>query len=68
MSNHDEDRAAAGGSARYGHGGPGSGANEPKRHEKKEQREDWVPRQGGDQTDTGRQGEARDRDEAERER
>lgn len=34
----------------------GSGSNEPKDHEKKEQRPDWVPRQGGDQTggDEGR--------------
>jgi hypothetical protein len=36
-------------SARYGHN-PGSGSNEPKHHEKKEQRSDWVHRQGGDQT------------------
>jgi hypothetical protein len=28
----------------------GSGGNEPKRHERKEQRPDWQPRQGGDQT------------------
>jgi hypothetical protein len=28
----------------------GSGANEPKDHERKEQRPDWRPRQGGDQT------------------
>jgi hypothetical protein len=28
----------------------GSGANEPKRHEKKEQDAAWRPRQGGDQT------------------
>jgi hypothetical protein len=34
---------------RYGHDS-GSGANEPKRHERKEQRPDWQPRQGGDQT------------------
>jgi hypothetical protein len=34
---------------RYGQN-PGSGANEPKRHEKKEQDPDWRPRQGGDQT------------------
>lgn len=40
MSEHD---------TRYGQRS-GSGSNEPKRHEKKEQREDWVPRQGGDQT------------------
>jgi hypothetical protein len=49
---HDEDHKAEGGSARYGQRS-GSGANEPKRHERKEQREDWVPRQGGDQTRTG---------------
>lgn len=48
----DEDRAARGGSARYGQRS-GSGANEPKRAEKKEQREDWVHRQGGDQTRSG---------------
>jgi hypothetical protein len=46
----DDDTSARGGSARYAHGGPGTGANEPKHHEKKEQREDWVPRQGGDQS------------------
>lgn len=34
---------------RYGHES-GSGSNEPKRHERKEQRPDWRPRQGGDQT------------------
>ncbi|HEX2470816.1 MAG TPA: hypothetical protein VHK05_09515 [Candidatus Limnocylindrales bacterium] len=34
---------------RYGHTS-GSGSNEPKRHEQKEQRPDWKPRQGGDQT------------------
>jgi hypothetical protein len=34
---------------RYGHTS-GSGSNEPKRHERKEQRPDWKPRQGGDQT------------------
>ena len=34
---------------RYGHQS-GSGSNEPKRHERKEQRPDWTPRQGGDQT------------------
>ena len=37
------------GDTRYGHRA-GSGANEPKRHEKKEQAPDWRPRQGGDQT------------------
>lgn len=60
MSRQNEDRAAAGGSARYGHGGPATGSNEPKRAEKKEQREDWVPRQGGDQT---RDGRPRDRED-----
>jgi hypothetical protein len=40
----DDDR-----DARYGHNA-GSGANEPKRHERKERDPDWVPRQGGDQT------------------
>jgi hypothetical protein len=53
MSTQREDRAADGGSARYG-SGPGTGANEPKHGEKKEQREDWVHRQGGDQTRDGR--------------
>jgi hypothetical protein len=28
----------------------GSGANEPKGHERKEQGADWKPRHGGDQT------------------
>jgi len=37
------------GDTRYGHRA-GSGANEPKRHEKKEQAPDWSRRQGGDQT------------------
>jgi hypothetical protein len=37
------------GNTRYGHRS-GSGANEPKRHEKKEQASDWQPRQGGDET------------------
>ncbi len=37
------------GDTRYGHRA-GSGANEPKRHEKKEQDPGWQPRQGGDQT------------------
>jgi hypothetical protein len=37
------------GDTRYGHRA-GSGANEPKRDEKKEQAPDWQPRQGGDQT------------------
>ena len=34
---------------RYGQNS-GSGSNEPKRGERKEQRPDWKPRQGGDQT------------------
>jgi hypothetical protein len=34
---------------RYGHQSS-SGSNEPKRDEKKEQRPDWVTRQGGDQS------------------
>ena len=34
---------------RYGHNS-GSGANQPKRHERKENRPDWKPRQGGDET------------------
>lgn len=34
---------------RYGHTS-GTGANEPKRDERKERRPDWKPRQGGDQT------------------
>jgi hypothetical protein len=38
--------------SRYGRNA-GSGANEPKQHEKKEQRQDWVRRQGGDQTRPG---------------
>lgn len=54
MSTRNEDQAAQGGSARYGKSGTSTGSNEPKRHEKKEQREDWVPRQGGDQTRDGR--------------
>jgi hypothetical protein len=33
---------------RYGRNA-GSGSNQPKRHERKEQRPDWKPRQGGDQ-------------------
>ena len=41
---HDKER-----DTRYARN-PGSGANEPKRHERKEQRTDWKPRQGGDQT------------------
>lgn len=54
MSKQHEDRAAKGGSARYGQGGTSTGSNEPKQGEKKEQREDWVHRQGGDQTRDGR--------------
>lgn len=42
MPNDDRD-------TRYGHDS-GSGSNQPKRHERKEQRPDWKPRQGGDQT------------------
>jgi hypothetical protein len=34
---------------RYGHRS-GTGANAPRDGEKKEQREEWVHRQGGDQT------------------
>jgi hypothetical protein len=41
---NDDDRQT-----RYGHDA-GSGANQPKRHERKEQDPEWVPRQGGDQT------------------
>lgn len=38
------------GDTRYGRN-PGTGANEPKHHEKKERPErGWVSRQGGDQT------------------
>ena len=37
---------------RYGHRS-GSGSNEPKAHERKEQHADWKPRQGGDQTSPG---------------
>ena len=54
------------GDTRYGHRS-GSGANEPKRQEKKEQAPDWRPRQGGDQTrsDPDEQREATLRLEAE---
>ena len=54
------------GDTRYGHRS-GSGANEPKRHEKKELAPDCRPRQGGDQTrsDPGEQREATLRLEAE---
>jgi hypothetical protein len=48
----NEDTAARGGSARYG-SGPATGSNEPKHGERKEQRSDWVHRQGGDQTRDG---------------
>ncbi len=53
------------GDTRYGHRA-GSGANEPKRHEKKEQAPDWRPRQGGDQTrsDPERQRELEEQREA----
>jgi hypothetical protein len=44
--------------ARYGQN-PGSGSNEPKHHEKKEQRPDWIHRQGGDQTRSGGGAESR---------
>ena len=54
MSKRNEDRSADGGSARYGRGGTGTGSNEPKHGEKKEQRDDWVHLQGGDQTRDGR--------------
>jgi hypothetical protein len=37
---------------RYGHRS-GSGANQPKGHERKEQDPGWQPRQGGDQTRSG---------------
>ena len=60
----DEDTTARGGSARYG-SGPGTGSNEPKRGERKEQRPDWVHRQGGDQT---RDGNDRGEDRADDER
>jgi hypothetical protein len=53
-------------STRYTHTS-GSGVNEPKRHERKEQDRDWEPRQGGDQTraDEGLDGEARDEERLE---
>lgn len=47
------DEAARGGSARHGTNS-GSGSNEPKGHERKEQK-GFVPRQGGDETRTGGQ-------------
>src|SRR3954469_6729205 len=46
------DDGAAGGRARHEHRS-GTGANEPKHHERKEQREDWFHRQGGDQSRPG---------------
>lgn len=46
--------------ARYGQNS-GSGSNEPKDHEKKEQHPDWIQRQGGDQTRSG-DGAARPQD------
>jgi hypothetical protein len=42
MPNTDRD-------TRYGHRA-GTGANEPKHHERKEQDPAWKPRQGGDQS------------------
>ena len=53
------------GDTRYGHRA-GSGANEPKRHEEKEQAPDWRPGQGGDQTrsDPEKQRELEDQREA----
>jgi hypothetical protein len=65
-SKHDEDRAARGGSARYAHGGQGTGSNEPKHGERKEQREDWIHRQGGDQTRSGDDQQGRDAGRADR--
>jgi hypothetical protein len=49
------------GDTRYAHRS-GSGANEPKRHEKKESKPDWMPRQGGDQTRSDAENEQRRRD------
>ena len=43
-----QDKPATG-DTRYGHRS-GSGANEPKGHERKEQDPAWTSRQGGDQT------------------
>ncbi len=50
---------------RYGHRA-GSGANEPKRDEKKEHAHDWRPRQGGNQTrsDPGKEREPEEQREA----
>jgi hypothetical protein len=59
MSNHDAnrnaDRAARGGSARYGQaqGARGSGHQESKKLERKETDRGFVPRQGGDQSEHG---------------
>jgi hypothetical protein len=66
MSKDDEDAAARDGSARYGHGGQSTGSNEPKHRERKEQREDWVHRQGGDQTRSGEAQADRDSQESRR--
>ena len=49
MNDKSDSRTSDSQERRYGHNS-GSGANEPKHSEKKEQREDWVHRQGGDQT------------------
>jgi hypothetical protein len=54
-----EDKAAEGGHARYGSDGPGSGSNEPKHHERKEDDPEWVHRQGGDQSRSGSAGDER---------
>jgi hypothetical protein len=53
MPNDDRD-------TRYGHTS-GSGSNQPKRHERKEQDRDWKPRQGGDQTRNEQTGDDEDR-------
>jgi hypothetical protein len=45
MSDRDNDQRGT----RYGHRS-GSGSNEPRGGEKKEQRDDWIHRQGGDQS------------------
>ena len=53
MSKHarrDAEAAAGGGSGRYGHRS-GSGSNQPKKGEKKDDR-GFVSRQGGDQSTT----------------
>jgi hypothetical protein len=41
----------------------GSGSNEPKQQERKEQGSDWRPRQGGDQTRDQRRREDQPRDD-----